>query len=42
MITQHYIMAKAMQLVSERVSLPTWALKGSDTQKKYNYMNTEN
>lgn len=37
MITQHYIMimAKAMQLVSERVSLPTWALKGSDTQKKY-------
>ena len=25
MITKHF-MAKAMQLVSERVSLPTWAL----------------
>lgn len=41
MITKHF-MAKAMQLVSERVSLPTWALKGSDTQKKIIYMNKEN
>ena len=41
MITKHF-MAKAMQLVSERVSLPTQALKGSDTQKKIIYMNKEN